>query len=203
MDELTLIKAAQNDDLDAFNRLILAYQELVFNVACRILVNPDAAEDAAQETFITAYNKLSSFRGGSFKAWLLRVVTNKCYDELRRQKRRPETALNPIIDDSEDEIESPSWLADGTPSPEERSEQTLLQEAIEECISRLPEDFRIVAVMIDVQDFEYQEVADAIGKPLGTIKSRLARARFKLRDCLDQFRELWDDPFRLKDEASL
>lgn len=203
MDELTLIKAAQNDDLDAFNRLILAYQELVFNVACRILVNPDAAEDAAQETFITAYNKLSSFRGGSFKAWLLRVVTNKCYDELRRQKRHPETALNPIIDDSEDEIESPSWLADGTPSPEERSEQTLLQEAIEECIARLPEDFRIVAVMIDVQDFEYQEVADAIGKPLGTIKSRLARARFKLRDCLDQFRELWDDPFRLKDEASL
>lgn len=203
MDELTLIKAAQNDDLDAFNRLILAYQELVFNVACRILVNPDAAEDAAQEAFITAYNKLSSFRGGSFKAWLLRVVTNKCYDELRRQKRRPETALNPIIDDSEDEIESPSWLADGTPSPEERSEQTLLQEAIEECIARLPEDFRIVAVMIDVQDFEYQEVADAIGKPLGTIKSRLARARFKLRDCLDQFRELWDDPFRLKDEASL
>ena len=203
MDELALIKAAQNDDLDAFNRLILAYQELVFNVACRILINPDAAEDAAQETFITAYNKLSSFRGGSFKAWLLRVVTNKCYDELRRQKRRPETALNPIINDSEDEIESPSWLADDTPSPEERSEQTLLQEAIEECISRLPEDFRIVAVMIDVQDFEYQEVADAIGKPLCTIKSRLARARFKLRDCLDQFRELWDDPFRLKDEASL
>ncbi len=105
MDELALIKAAQHDDLDAFNRLILSYQEMVFNVACRILVNPDAAEDAVQESFISAYNNLRSFRGGSFKAWLLRVVTNKCYDELRRQKRHPETALNPIMDDSEEEIE--------------------------------------------------------------------------------------------------
>ena len=203
MDELALIKAAQNDDLDAFNRLILAHQEMVFNVACRILVNPDAAEDAVQESFIAAYNNLRSFRGGSFKAWLLRVVTNKCYDELRRQKRHPETALNPIIDDGEDEVESPSWLEDDSPSPEERSEQTLLQQAIEECISRLPDDFRIVAVMVDVQDFEYQEVADAIGKPLGTVKSRLARARHKLRDCLEHFRELWDGQFRLKDEESL
>lgn len=203
MDELALIKAAQNDDLDAFNRLILSYQEMVFNVACRILVNPDAAEDAVQESFISAYNNLRSFRGGSFKAWLLRVVTNKCYDELRRQKRHPETALNPIIDDGEDEIESPTWLMDNAPSPEERSEQTLLHQAIEECISRLPYDFRIVAVMVDVQDFEYQEVADAIGKPLGTVKSRLARARHKLRDCLDKFRELWDGQYRLHDEDLL
>jgi len=203
MDELALIKAAQNDDLDAFNRLILSYQEMVFNVACRILVNPDAAEDAVQESFISAYNNLRSFRGGSFKAWLLRVVTNKCYDELRRQKRHPETALNPIIDDGEDEIESPTWLMDNAPSPEERSEQTLLHQAIEECISRLPDDFRIVAVMVDVQDFEYQEVADAIGKPLGTVKSRLARARRKLRDCLDKFRELWDGQYRLHDEDLL
>ena len=203
MDELALITAAQHDDLDAFNRLVLAYQEMVFNVACRILVNPDAAEDAVQESFISAYNNLSSFRGGSFKAWLLRVVTNKCYDELRRQKRHPETELNPIIDDGEDEVESPSWLEDDAPSPEERSEQSLLAEAIEECISRLPEEFRIVAVMIDVQDFEYQEVAEVIGKPLGTIKSRLARARFKLRDCLNHFRELWDSQYRLDDEASL
>jgi RNA polymerase sigma-70 factor (ECF subfamily) len=200
MDELALIKAAQNDDLNAFNRLILSYQEMVFNVACRILVNPDAAEDAVQESFISAYNNLRSFRGGSFKAWLLRVVTNKCYDELRRQKRHPETALNPIIDDGEDEIESPTWLMDDAPSPEERSEQTLLHQAIEECISRLPDDFRIVAVMVDVQDFEYQEVADAIGKPLGTVKSRLARARRKLRECLNKFRELWDGQYRLKGE---
>lgn len=203
MDELALITAAQHDDLDAFNRLILSYQDLVYNVACRILVNPDAAEDAVQESFIAAYNNLTSFRGGSFKAWLLRVVTNKCYDELRRQKRRPETELNPILDDGDDEMESPYWLEDDNPSLVEQSEQTLLAEAIEECISRLPDEFRIVAVMIDVQDFAYQDVAQAIGKPLGTVKSRLARARFKLQECLEHFRELWDDSFRLKDEASL
>jgi RNA polymerase sigma-70 factor (ECF subfamily) len=203
MDEPELIKAAQKGELDAFNRLILAYQELAYNVACRILGDSDAAEDAVQEAFISAYNNLDSYRGGSFRAWLLRVVTNKCYDELRRQKRHPEAPLNPVMDDSEDEFESPIWLADDAPTPEEYSEQTLLQEAIEECIARLPDEFRVVVVMVDVQDFDYQEVAEATGSPLGTIKSRLARARFKLRDCLDRFRELWSDDFRLKDEASL
>lgn len=203
MDEPALIKAAQKGELDAFNRLILAYQELAYNVACRILSDADTAEDAVQESFISAYNNLGSFRGGSFRAWLLRVVTNKCYDELRRQKRHPEAPLNPVLDENEDEFESPFWLADDAPTPEERSEQTLLNKAIEECISRLPDEFRIVVVMVDVQEFDYQEVAEATGSPLGTIKSRLARARFKLRDCLDNFRELWSDDFRLKDEASL
>ena len=203
MDEPALIKAAQKGELDAFNRLILAYQELAYNVACRILNDADTAEDAVQESFISAYNNLGSFRGGSFRAWLLRVVTNKCYDELRRQKRHPEAPLNPVLDENEDEFESPSWLADDAPTPEERSEQTLLNKAIEECISRLPDEFRIVVVMVDVHEFDYQEVAEATGSPLGTIKSRLARARFKLRDCLDNFRELWSDDFRLKDEASL
>jgi len=93
MDEIALIKSAQQGDLDAFNTIILHYQDAVFNTALRILGDEDQAQDAAQEAFISAFQSISSFRGGSFKAWIMRTVTNACYDELRRQKRRPTTPL--------------------------------------------------------------------------------------------------------------
>jgi RNA polymerase sigma-70 factor (ECF subfamily) len=93
MDEVELIQYAQKGDLDAFNRLVLAYQDMVYNQAYRVIGESDAAEDATQEAFISAYRKIHTYRGGSFKAWLLRIVTNACYDELRRRKRRPTTPL--------------------------------------------------------------------------------------------------------------
>lgn len=89
MDEKALIQDALQGDLDAFNRLVLAYQDRVYNQAYRVLGESQAADDATQEAFISAYKNLRSFRGGSFRAWLLRIVTNACYDELRRRKRRP------------------------------------------------------------------------------------------------------------------
>ena len=95
MDEQALIHDAQGGNLDAFNTLILHYQDSVFNTALRILGDDDLAADATQEAFISAFKSISSFRGGSFKAWLMRTVTNACYDELRRQKRRPTTPLEP------------------------------------------------------------------------------------------------------------
>ncbi|MFM8322850.1 MAG: RNA polymerase sigma factor [Chloroflexota bacterium] len=101
MDEAGLIHDAQGGDLDAFNRLVLAYQDLVYTQAYRMMGEPAPAEDAAQDAFIAAYRKLDTYRGGSFKAWLLRIVTNICYDELRRRKRRPTTPLEPT--DSDDE----------------------------------------------------------------------------------------------------
>jgi RNA polymerase sigma-70 factor (ECF subfamily) len=89
MDEPALILDAQRGDLDAFNRLVLAYQTPVYNLAYRIMGEGDAAADATQEAFISAYKHLGHYRGGSFKAWLMRIVTNAGYDELRRRKRRP------------------------------------------------------------------------------------------------------------------
>ena len=109
MDEQALIRDAQAGDLDAFNTLILHYQDSVYNTALRILGDEDHAADATQEAFISAFKSISSFRGGSFKAWLMRTVTNACYDELRRQKRRPTTPLEPDTDDGE-EMDSPRWL---------------------------------------------------------------------------------------------
>jgi len=197
MDEVKLVIAAQKGDLDAFNQLVLAYQEVAFNVAYRILSDDEASEDATQNAFISAYRNLSSYRGGSFRAWLLRIVTNACYDELRRRKRRPTTPLEPYDSDSDEEIETPRWLADDSPSPEEYFERSELDRAVQNCLQDLPDDFRVVVVMIDVQGFDYEEVAQAIGKPLGTIKSRLARARLRVKNCLQGVWELLPAEFRL------
>jgi RNA polymerase sigma-70 factor (ECF subfamily) len=200
MDEAALIQEARQGDLDAYNRLVLAYQDIVYHQAYRMMGEPDAAEDAAQDAFISAYRHLDAYRGGSFKAWLLRIVTNACYDELRRRKRRPTTPLEPLDDDNE-EIESPYWIADPGESPEQAAERADLARAIQRCLDELPDDFRAVVVLVDIQGMDYTEASDVVRKPLGTIKSRLARARFKLRDCLQGFWELLPDSFRLIEES--
>jgi RNA polymerase sigma-70 factor, ECF subfamily len=202
MDEPTLIHDAQHGDLDAFNRLVLAYQDVVYNTALRILGDEDLAADASQDAFISAFRAINSYRGGSFKAWLLRTVTNACYDELRRKKRRPTTPLEPETDDGE-EVESPHWLADPNASPEEELEKEELEHAIQHCLDALPAEFRTVVVLADVQGLDYTEVARASRVPLGTIKSRLARARLRLRECLQAFGELLPSMFRLEEERGV
>lgn len=199
MNEPTLIQDAQHGDLDAFNSLVLHYQDRLFNTALRILGDEDLAADATQEAFISAFRSITSYRGGSFKAWLMRTVTNACYDELRRQKRRPTTPLEPETDDG-DEIDSPRWLADPNMTPAEQAEADELEHAIQHCLAALPTDFRTVVVLADVQGLDYSEVATASGVPLGTVKSRLARARLRLRECLRGFAELLPSAFRLEEE---
>ncbi len=200
MDEAVLIQAAKQGDLDAFNRLVLAYQDMVFAQAYRMINEPEVAEDATQDAFISAYRNLRSYRGGSFKAWLLRIVTNACYDELRRRKRRPTTPLEPL-DQDEEEIESPRWLADPGESPEEAAERAELAEALQNCLQGLSPEFRAVVILVDMQGMDYQEASEAAGTALGTIKSRLARGRLKLRDCLQGFWELLPASFRLVEES--
>ena len=203
MDELELATAAKSGDLNAFNRLVLIHQEMAYNLACRILSDPDSAEDATQLAIIAAYNNIKGFKGGSFKAWLLRIVTNQCYDELRRQKRKPNIPLEPVSQQDNEEIESPDWLADDNPSPEKAIEIAELDGAIQHCLDDLPDEFRMIVVMVDVEGFDYKDVSQAVSCPLGTVKSRLARARLRLQDCLRGFRELLPEKFRLEDEAEL
>ena len=200
MDEIALIHSARKGDLDAFNRLVLAYQDIIYNQAFRVLGDTQAADDATQETFISAFHNIRSFRGGSFRAWLLRIVTNTCYDELRRRKRRPTTPLEPI-DDTGEEIESPRWVTDDGALPEERIERTELRRAIEHCLEALPVEFKVIVTLIDIQGMDYTEAAIVIDKPLGTVKSRLARARGRLRECLQGFRELLPVAMRLDNGA--
>jgi RNA polymerase sigma-70 factor (ECF subfamily) len=199
--EEILLSAARQGDLEAFNQIVLAYQDQVFNVAYRIVLDEDAASDAAQNAFIAAYRKLNSFQGGSFRAWLLRITTNLCLDELRRLKRHPVQPLEPTDVSGEEDMENARWLADPQASPEERVMQRELENAVRHCVEELPADFRTVVVLVDMQGMDYEETASAVGKPLGTIKSRLARARERLQDCLRDFGELLPSAFRLKGEG--
>ena len=200
-DESVAIRAAQEGDLDAFNQLVLAYQDMAFNTAYRILSDSDSACDAVQTALISAYRSIKRFRGGSFRAWLLRIVTNACYDELRKRKRRSTIPLEPAGHDGQQDLDSFRWLTDKAPTPEQALEISELDQAIQHCLESLPKDFRIVVVMVDIEGMDYQEAAQIIRKPLGTIKSRLARARVRLQSCLQQFWELLPGKFRLEDET--
>jgi RNA polymerase sigma-70 factor (ECF subfamily) len=182
-------------DLDAFNQVILTYQSQVYNQAYRIIGEPDAAADAAQEAFISAYRKLHTYRGGSFKSWLLRIVSNACYDEFRRRKRQPVVPLNPENPEGE-ELETVDWLEDPGETPEEIAERADLSQAIQNCLDRLDLDFKTIVVLVDIQGFDYAAAAEITDSPLGTVKSRLARARKSMQDCLQGFQELFPRSLR-------
>ena len=150
-----------------------------------------------QEAFISAFRKLHQFRGDNFKAWLMRIVTNACYDELRRQKRRP---ADSIEDMHEIQPAVDAQIHSQQENPETYAQRSELSDAIQDCINDLPDDQRVIAVLADVQEYAYQEIADITGLALGTVKSRLSRARGKLRDCLRAVRELLPVEYRLVDK---
>jgi RNA polymerase sigma-70 factor (ECF subfamily) len=193
-DENQLIAKSKRGDVDSFNALVLRYQDYIFTITYRIMGEQDGAADAAQETFLTAYRKLTTFRGGNFKAWLSRIATNTCYDELRKHKRRPQDYLEEMA--GSDMYDEPP-IADSAPNPEQEAGRADLNRALQDCIQGLNEDQRIVLVMSDVQGFSYQEIADDINAELGTIKSRLSRARLAMRRCLQAVQELLPDEYRL------
>ena len=204
MDEPALIRDAQRGDLDSFNRLVLAYQAQVYNVAYRVLGETDAASDAAQEAFISAYKNLRSYRGGSFRAWLLRIVTNASYDELRRRKRKPAASLEALtVVDSGPDAEGEAQLVSDVEAPEAHAQRRELAEAIQRCLDDLPDDMRMVAVLSDVQSLDYSEIAASLNIALGTVKSRLSRARARVRDCLSRTAgELLPAIYRLEEETT-
>lgn len=197
MDETRVIREAQKGSVAAFNQLVMAYQGTAYNVAYRVIGNGDAAADACQEAFLKAYQAIKQYRGGSFKSWLLRIVTNACYDQMRHKRRRPATSLEDMTENSDDHNEK---LINGSERPEESILRGELNELIQVGINHLPEDQRLVLVLSDVQGFSYQEIAEIIGQPLGTVKSRLSRGRQRLRDFLLEQKELLPEQYRLNDE---
>lgn len=199
MDESALITEAQRGELEAFNTLILHYQSQVYNLAYRVMGEGPSAADMTQEAFISAYKSIRRFRGGSFKAWLMRIATNACYDELRRRKRRPQASLEALH--AVEESPAPS-LRSKIENPEAYAQRMELAAAIQDCISQLPEHQRMTAVLCDVQGHSYEETASVLAVSLGTVKSRLSRARAKLRDCLRGKGELVPAHYRLGTEGA-
>lgn len=179
-EESKLIAAARKGDLEAFNQLVLAYQNLLYRQAYRLLGDGQLAEDATQQAFIKAYQKLSTYRGGSFKVWLLRIVTNVGYDELRRRKRHLTVPLEPY-DAEGNEFDSPYWLVDPGLSPEELVEHSEVRAALQIVLDKLSDNYRAIIVLVDIQGLDYSEAAAVLGISIGTVKSRLARARERMR----------------------
>ena len=192
MDEPYLIGEAKKGNVDAYNTLVLHYQDLAFTVAYRIMGDGDSAADAAQDAFVNAWKKLHSFKEGNFKAWLMRIVTNRCYDLLKYNKRRPQSSL----DEMTEENESSKWMQSNKDRPDDQHDQAAVFNAIQDCLNNLPDEQRIIAVLCDVEGYDYQDAADIAQCSLGTVKSRLNRARNKLRDCLRGFGELLPAKYR-------
>ncbi len=193
-DEEALVEAAQRGNLDAFNALILYYQNQVYNLAYHIMHDAAAADDATQEAFISAYRALDKFRGGSFRAWLLRIVSNACYDELRRRKRRPAVSWE---DFGDLEQEANPHLVDESETPEEIMQREDLRKFLDRTLAMLPEEQALAIVLVDRLGYSYEEAAEAMEVPLGTIKSRLYRGRSQMRDLLLENGELLPPRYRL------
>ncbi len=196
--ESELIKTAQRGDRRAFNQLVEWYQDAVYHVAYRIVGTADAADDAAQDAFISAYRHIREYRGGSFKAWLLRIATNACYDQLRAQKRRPADSIDDLL--NRDDDREPADFVNGREGPEQHAERAELNRLLQAGIAALPDDQRVVLVLADVQGLSYEEIAGATGANLGTVKSRLNRARLRLRDWLMERQEHLPPGFRHSSE---
>jgi len=191
MEEQEFISKSKAGDLEAFNRLVELYQRLVYNVALRMLGNSESAEDATQDTFISAYKAIGGFRGGSFKAWILRIATNSCRDRMRVAKRARITSLDDLVEEAGDFI-----MDDKTESPEDYALRSELGRFLNGCLGLLPEDQRMVVILSDIQGFSYEEISQVTGSSLGTVKSRLNRGRSRLRDLLLQRGELLPAEFR-------
>ncbi len=200
-DEMRLINLSQKGDVNAFNQLVLKYQQTTYNVVLRMLGDRDTAADVTQDTFIAAFRAIQSFRGGpSFRAWLLRIASNQAYDYWRRTNRHPQESLDTIM--NEDEPHEAGLLnalitTEQAANPEEFLLNHELQELLQKGIQELPLEQRVAVILCDVQGLTYEEIATSTQTSLGTVRSRIARGRKRLRDYLYKHRELLPGNYRL------
>lgn len=197
-DERLLVQRSRRGDVDAFNELVARHQAGAYGVALRMLGDPDAAADVTQDAFLAAYRRLDTLRGISFRAWLLRIVSNGCYDYWRARGRRPTASLDALLagedgpaDDHAPDAALARALVDPGGAPERVALRREAVEAIEAALLRLPDDQRLAVILSDVQGLPYEEVARVTDAPLGTVKSRIARGRARLREILLQQPELF------------
>jgi RNA polymerase sigma factor (sigma-70 family) len=187
------LRAAQGGDVAAFNGLVLEYQRQLFNVCYRMLGNAEDAADATQDALLSAFRGLKTFNGpaAGLRGWLLRIAVNTCYDQLRRRQRRPSESLEALHAVDPDRHNSAGdSVADPTLGPEDRALGSETARHIQEAIDRLAPDQRMTVILCDVQGLSYDEAAQAMSVELGTVKSRLSRARAQLRDLLSAKGEL-------------
>lgn len=182
-----LVARALAGELDAFNELVLHYQDYLFAISVRVVNDREAANDAVQEAFFSAYRNLSRFRGDSFRSWLTRIALNAATDVLRLRKRRPA--------DPYPEWEDEAWQppAEADDAPERQAMRRNTAELLRQALAHITPDQRAAIVLYDVEGYDYQEIADMTGVSLGTVKSRIHRGRLALRGLLADNMELLRD----------
>jgi RNA polymerase sigma-70 factor, ECF subfamily len=199
VEDQRLVVAAQQGDLDAYNQLVTRHERAVYSVCLRMLRDASLAEDATQDAFIRAWNSIDSFRGGIVRPWLLRIATNRTYDILRAQARRPAQSLEAQPFESEADWTSQT---DAVEHPESFATRGELSSFLESALAELPEDQRLAIVLSDVQGYAYEEIATIMDVAVGTVKSRISRGRSRLRTVLqasERGRELTERFGRLND----
>ena len=203
--EEQLITRSQQGDVDAFNQLVLLYQQFVYNTVFRLLGDYDTASDITQDTFIAAFRAIRSYHGGSsFRAWLLRIGTNLTHDHWRRLQRRPTSSLDEI-----EEEEKPYTIsrlhslasAELSENPEKYILTRELQELLQQGLERLTPEQRTALILCDIQGLAYEEVAQITQTTLGTVRSRISRGRSHLRDYLNAHKELLPRNYRLSNKT--
>ena len=175
--ENEIIRSVLRGNVNDFEKLVAAYEKNVYNIALKMVGDPDDAADMTQETFIKAYRALSGFRGDSkFSSWLYRIASNVCLDFLRSRSRHPQVSLSTVDEDDRATFELP----DMRQNPEEQLMKKLGMEAVRRGLEQLPEQQRQILVLRELGGLSYAELAQTLGLEEGTVKSRIFRARKRL-----------------------
>lgn len=190
-----LVSLSKDGNLDAFNSLVERYQGPVFNLCLRLVGERGAAEDAAQEAFLSAFRSISRFEGGSFRSWIFRIAANESKDELRRRGRRPTVSLHAPHNDSDLEFDFP----DTTEGAPEHLEREAVAEGIQDALMHLPFDQRHAVLLSDLHGYHYEEIARMTDANVGTVKSRIHRGRERLRAIMLEQPELFGRSRRLEE----
>jgi RNA polymerase sigma-70 factor (ECF subfamily) len=186
-----LIQRCKQGDIGAFNDLVERYEKRVFNFAYRMSGNYDDANDVSQEAFIRVFNSIGTFRGdANFTTWLYRIVTNVFLDERKKQKSHLHTSLEDYIELEENTVTR--QIEDGNPTPDLMVEAGERNDLINNAIQQLPEYQKIMVILYHTQSKSYEEIAQIMKLPIGTVKSRLNRARIALKEKLEPIRELFN-----------
>lgn len=189
-EERATIQQCKQGVIAAFDKLIERYEKRVFNFAFRMAGNYDDANDVAQEAFIRVFNSIGTFRGdANFSTWLYRIVTNVYLDERKKAKSHLHTPLDDLIELEENTVAR--QVVDPGPTPEELAERQERHELIQKAINTLPDYQRVMVLLYHTESKSYEEIAEIMNLPIGTVKSRLNRARLALKEKLEPLRELF------------
>ena len=192
--ERDLVDRAKFGDIEAFEQLIEGCQKRVFNIAYRMIGNYDDANELAQEVLLKAFRSIKSFKGDSlFSTWIYKVTANVCLDEIRRRKKRMVVSLDEDIEYNDGEVKR--QIPDNSPTPDVEAETNELKKAVNKSIQELPDDYKSMIILRDIQGFSYDEISKIVNCPEGTVKSRINRARQALKKILQGKKELLNEEF--------